>query len=65
MAAYRNQLAVYEKTSEKLRAEATAIEQKIVYADAGLKELEQKKTVSNEIYLNLLKKEREAQEGSE
>ncbi|MBQ6338741.1 MAG: AAA family ATPase [Kiritimatiellae bacterium] len=65
LAAYRNQLTVFEKTSEKLRAEATAIEQKIVYADAGLKELEQKKTVSNEIYLNLLKKEHEARIAAE
>ena len=65
LAAYRNQLMVFEKTSEKLRAEATAIEQKIVYADAGLKELEQKKTVSNEIYLNLLKKEHEARIAAE
>ncbi len=65
LAAYKNQLAVYEKTSEKLRGEATAIEQKIVYADAGLKELEQKKKVSNEIYLNLLKKEHEARIAAE
>ena len=65
LAAYKNQLAVYEKTSERLRGEATAIEQKIVYADAGLKELEQKKTVSNEIYLSLLKKEHEARIAAE
>ena len=65
LAAYKNQLEVFEKTSEKLRGEATAIEQKIVYADAGLKELEQKKTVSNEIYLNLLKKEHEARIAAE
>ena len=65
LAAFRNQLDVFEKTSEKLRAEATAIEQKIVYADAGLKELEQKKTVSNEIYLSLLKKEHEARIAAE
>ena len=65
LAAFRNQLEVFEKTSEKLRAEATAIEQKIVYADAGLKELEQKKTVSNEIYLSLLKKEHEARIAAE
>ena len=65
LAAYKNQLAVFEKTSERLRGEATAIEQKIVYADAGLKELEQKKTVSNEIYLSLLKKEHEARIAAE
>jgi len=65
LVAYKNQLAVYEKTSERLRGEATAIEQKIVYADAGLKELEQKKTVSNEIYLSLLKKEHEARIAAE
>ena len=65
LAAFRNQLEVFEKTSEKLRAEATAIEQKIVYADAGLTELEQKKTVSNEIYLSLLKKEHEARIAAE
>ena len=65
LAAYKNQLAVYEKTSERLRSEATAIEQKIVYADAGLKELQQKKMVSNEIYLSLLKKEHEARIAAE
>ena len=65
LAAFRNQLTVFEKTSEKLRAEAAAIEQKIVYADAGLKELDQKKTVSNEIYLSLLKKEHEARIAAE
>ncbi len=65
LVAYKNQLAVYEKTSERLRGEATAIEQKIVYADAGLKELQQKKMVSNEIYLSLLKKEHEARIAAE
>ena len=60
LAAYRNQLAEFEKTSERLRAESAAIEQKIVAADAGLKQLEQEKKVSSELYLGLLTKENEA-----
>ena len=60
LAAYRNQLAVFKRNSEKLRAEQAAIEQKIVSADAGLKQLEQEKKVASELYLTLLTKENEA-----
>jgi capsular exopolysaccharide synthesis family protein len=60
LAAYRNQLVEFEKTSERLRAESASIEQKIVAADAGLKQLEQEKKVSSELYLGLLTKENEA-----
>ena len=38
LAAYKNQLAVFEKNSEKLRTELAIIGQKIVSADAGLKQ---------------------------
>lgn len=65
LAAYRNQLAVFEKDSEQLRAESAAIEQKIVSADAGLKQLEQEKKVSSELYLDLLTKENEARIAAE
>ncbi len=65
LAAYRNQLAVFEKNSERLRAESAAIEQKIVAADAGLKQLEQEKKVSSELYLGLLTKENEARIAAE
>jgi len=65
LAAYRNQLAVFEKSSERLRAESSAIEQKIVAADAGLKQLEQEKKVSSELYLGLLTKENEARIAAE
>ena len=60
LTAYKNQLAVFEKNSDRLRAESAAIEQKIVAADAGLKQLEQEKKVSSELYLGLLTKENEA-----
>ena len=65
LAAYKNQLAVFEKSSERLRAESAAIEQKIVAADAGLKQLEQEKKVSSELYLGLLTKENEARIAAE
>ena len=65
LAAYRNQLSVFEKNSERLRAESAAIEQKIVAADAGLKQLEQEKKVSSELYLGLLTKENEARIAAE
>ncbi len=65
LAAYRNQLAVFEKDSDKLRAESAALEQKIVSADAGLKQLEQEKKVSSELYLGLLTKENEARIAAE
>ena len=65
LAAYRNQLSVFEKNSDRLRAESAAIEQKIVAADAGLKQLEQEKKVSSELYLGLLTKENEARIAAE
>ena len=60
LAAYKSQLAVYEKNSEKLRQELATIGQKIVAADAGLKQLEQEKLVSSTILTDLIQKENEA-----
>lgn len=65
LASYQNQLAVFERNSTKLRSELAMIEQKIVSADAGLKQLEQEKKVSSELYLGLLTKENEARIAAE
>ncbi len=65
LAAYKNQLAVFEQTSEKLRAEVAALGQKIVSADAGLKQLEQEKQVSSAILTDLMQKENEARIAAE
>ncbi len=65
LAAYKNQLAVFEQTSEKLRAEVATIGQKIVSADAGLKQLEQEKQVSSTILTDLMQKENEARIAAE
>ncbi len=65
LAAYKNQLAVFERTSEKLRAEVATIGQKIVSADAGLKQLEQEKQVSSTILTDLMQKENEARIAAE
>ena len=60
LAAYKNQLSVFQSRNDKLRADLAAIEQKIVTADAGLKLLEQEKQVSSTLYTDLLQKENEA-----
>ena len=60
LTAYKSQLAVYEKNSENLRQELALIGQKIVSADAGLKQLEQEKQVSSAILTDLIQKENEA-----
>ncbi len=60
LAAYKNQLSVFQGRNDKLRADLAAIEQKIVTADAGLKLLEQEKQVSSTLYTDLLQKENEA-----
>lgn len=65
LAAYKNQLAVYEQTSEKIRSELALIGQKIVAADAGLKQLEQEKQVSSTILTDLMQKENEARIAAE
>ena len=65
LAAYKNQLAVFEKNSEKLRTELALIGQKIVSADAGLKQLEQEKEVSSTILTDLMQKENEARIAAE
>ena len=65
LAAYKNQLAVFEKNSERLRSEFALIGQKIVSADAGLKQLEQEKQVSSTILTDLMQKENEARIAAE
>ena len=59
LAANRNQLKEYQRKSEDLNKRIAVIGQKIVQADAGLKQLEQEKKVSSEIYQDLLMKENE------
>ena len=57
--ANRNQLKVFKDKSDELNKKIALIGQKIVQADAGLKQLEQEKKVSSEIYQDLLMKENE------
>ena len=60
LASFKNQLAVFLKNSENTRNELAKIEQKIVAADAGLKQLEQEKKVASEILQDLMQKENAA-----
>jgi len=60
LAAFKNQLATNEAASERLRAKLAQTSQKIVSADAGLKQLEQEKQVSSTILTDLMQKEIEA-----
>ena len=60
LSAYRNQLATNEAANERLRARLAEISQKIVAADAGIKQLEQEKLVSSTILTDLMQREIEA-----
>ena len=60
LATFKSQLASNENESERLRAQLADISQKIVQADAGLKQLEQEKEVSKTILTDLMQKEIEA-----
>ncbi len=57
LTANQNQLAAFKRNSEDLKKKIDAVGLQIVKADAGLKQLEQEKKVSSEIYQNLLQKE--------
>lgn len=57
--ANQNQLKAFKAKSDDLNKKIAIIGQKIVQADAGLKQLEQEKKVSSEIYQDLLMKENE------
>ena len=59
LAATKNQLKEFRAKSDDLNKKIAIIGQKIVQADAGLKQLEQEKKVSSEIYQDLLMKENE------
>ena len=59
LTANQNQLKAFKSRSEDLNKRIAVIGQKIVLADAGLKQLEQEKRVSSEIYQDLLQKENE------
>ena len=59
LTANENQLKEFMRKSEALNKAIAEIGQKIVEADAGLKQLEQEKNVSSEIYKNLLQQENE------
>ncbi len=59
LSSLRSQLAQFKSKSEKLNKDIARIGQQIVQADAGLKQLEQEKKVSSEIYQDLLQKENE------
>jgi len=65
LGAYRNQLSVYRANRERTRAELSAIEQKIVGAEAGLQQLEREKDVSSALYKDLLQKENESRIAAE
>ena len=58
--AFQNQLAVNKQRSEKLRQEQAAISQRIVSADAGLKQLEKEMEVSTAMLKDLMQRENEA-----
>ena len=59
LTAAKNQLETFRKKSDGLNKNIAKIGQSIVQADAGLKQLEQEKKVSSEIYQDLLQKENE------
>ena len=59
LASNTNQLNAFRRNSEDLKKRIDVIGQQIVKADAGLKQLEQEKKVSGEIYQALLQKENE------
>ena len=59
LTANENQMKVFRYKSEELDKKIAGIGQMIVQADAGLKQLEQEKKVSSEIYQVLLQKENE------
>ncbi len=59
LASNSNQLNTFRRNSEDLKKKIDVIGQQIVKADAGLKQLEQEKKVSSEIYQDLLQKENE------
>lgn len=58
--AYKNQLAVNEKRSEELRKQVAEISQRIISADAGLKQLMKEQEVSTTILKDLMQKENAA-----
>lgn len=58
--AYQNQLAAFKKKKENFRERLNVIAQKIVSADAGLKQLDQEKQVASTILTDLIQKENEA-----
>lgn len=60
LSAYKRQLVSNEKQSEALRIKLAEISQKIVSADAGLKQLEKELEVSTTILKDLMQKENEA-----
>ena len=59
LTANQNQLKAFKSKSDDLNKNIAIIGQQIVQADAGLKQLEQEKKVSSEIYQDLLQKENE------
>ncbi|MBQ4200029.1 MAG: AAA family ATPase, partial [Kiritimatiellae bacterium] len=65
LSASQNQLEQFKRKSESLNANIAKIGQQIVQADAGLKQLEQEKKVSSEIYQDLLQKENESRIAAE
>jgi len=59
LTAAKSQLETFKKKSDELNKNIARIGRLIVQADAGLKQLEQEKKVSSEIYQDLLQKENE------
>ena len=65
LTANQNQLKEFRRKSGDLNTKIADIGKNIVQADAGLKQLEQEKKVSSEIYQDLLQKENEARIAAE
>ena len=65
LTASRNQLEQFKRRSEELKKAIADVGQRLVQADVGLKQLEQEKKVSSEIYQDLLQKENEVRIAAE
>ena len=65
LASYRNQLAVFKRSSEKFRQDLAIIEQKIVSAESGFKQLDGEKDISSQLLRQLQQDENTARIAAE
>ena len=65
LTASQNQLDLFKQKRDSLNKDIADIEQKIIQADVGLKQLEQEKKTSSKIYQDLLQKENECRIAAE